>query len=184
MLIFGSGLLGLTAAAFAKAQSAEQVVVCDPNPQRLARAARFGADRLFEWHSGVDVLRTRLGQANAVNEFDRVFDFSGSPDAVAAAWQLADVGAVVVFAGSVLPTAPVSIDPETVVRRLLTIRGVHNYVPEDLRTAVQFLQMNQGRFPFAELVEQSFPLSRVNEAVEAALRDLPVRVAVSPGKEY
>ncbi len=183
VLIFGSGMLGLTAAAFAKSAHAQSVTICDPNPLRLARAKKFGADRLIEWQSDVDGLRQQLSQSTDSEWFDRILDFSGSPAAVEASWQLADVGASVIFAGSVLPTAPIRLDPETVVRRLLTIRGVHNYVPDDLQTAAEFLQANHNRFPFAELVEQTFPLSRIHDAIQAALRDRPVRVAVHPGKE-
>ena len=42
------------------------------------------------------------------------------------------IGGTLILAGTVLPTPSIALDPEAVVRRLLTIRGVHNYAPRDL----------------------------------------------------
>jgi hypothetical protein len=61
------------------------------------------------------------------------------------------------------------------------IRGVHNYAPQDLRDAVEFLIANHSRFPFGELVERTFALDELNSAVEFAVQHRPVRIAVVPG---
>ena len=171
VLIIGAGLLGLTAAAFARSRNAAKVAVCDIDPERLSRASHFGADTAIEWppHTGRESDR-----------FDVVFEMSGSADAVELTCEVADVGATVVLVGSVKPSRPVPIDPERIVRQWLTIRGVHNYGPQDLQTAVVFLQQHQTRFPFADLVESSYSLSDINEALEFAVRERPVRVAIRP----
>jgi hypothetical protein len=74
----------------------------------------------------------------------------------------------------------VSIDPEHVVRRWLSVHGVHNYSPQDLRAAVTFLERVGSEFPFAELVEFTYPLAEVNTAIETAVRCRPFRIAVRP----
>ena len=86
----------------------------------------------------------------------------------------------VVLVGSVKPSRPVSIDPEQVVRRLLTIRGVHNYNPRDLKAAVEFLRQFHDRFPLADLVPPAYSLQDVNRAIDYAVQQRPVRVAVRP----
>jgi len=178
VLIFGAGLLGLTAAAFAKTSRAASVTVCDQHAGRLERAARFGADGIAVWDADFSVLEQRLRAAAA--SFDALFELSGSPDAVEAACRLGDVGAKIVLVGSVMKSRPVPVDPEGVVRRWLSIFGVHNYVPDDLRRAVAFLHDVHSKYPFDEIVERSFPLAKVNEAFEYALEARPVRVAVRP----
>ena len=84
------------------------------------------------------------------------------------------------FVGAVFPTRPLKIDAEQIVRRLLTIRGLHNYMPEDLAAAIDFLSAAAPQYPFAELVSSPLPLSRVDEAFNEAIAGPSLRVAVSP----
>lgn len=166
VLISGAGMLGLTTSAFANAANASDVVVCDIDGQRLQRATAFGA--------------TRLVSAIDNDDFDAVFEMTGNAAVVTQCIEAATVGGTVALVGSVSPSDPVAIDPERVVRRLLTIRGVHNYVPDDLTTAVSFLAQNHERFPFADLVEATFPLSESEQALNYAESVRPVRVAINP----
>ncbi len=183
VLILGAGMLGLTGAAFARTLGASLVVLCDPSPSRLALASRFGADRGLEWLTEPEAFRQRLRDEVGTELFDLVLEVSGAAEAVEAACRLGDIGGRVMLVGSVSPSRSITIDPESIVRRLLTIRGVHNYAPEDLRAAVEFLRQTQTRFPFAQLVERTFPLSRINEAVENARQNRPVRLAIRPHLE-
>lgn len=170
VLVFGAGMLGLTTCAWAKHLGAQAVTICDPNSGRLERAARFGADTLLT--------------AAPDTSFDRVFEMSGHPSAVANGIAAGDIGARVVLVGSVSPSPTVPLDPEHVVRCLLSIHGVHNYHPMDLVAAVEFLSQTSDTFPFAELVEKTFPLSQVNEAFDFASTHRPVRVAVVPNAKH
>jgi threonine dehydrogenase-like Zn-dependent dehydrogenase len=174
-------MLGLTAAAYCRSQQAKSIAVCDQDRDRLSRAARFGADALIEWTPDIDGLRSRCIEQTGHSGFDLIFELSGSPDAVEAACELGDVGGTIVLVGSVMKSRNVQLDPEQIVRRWLTIHGVHNYAPQHLRDAVDFLIANHTRFPFGELVERTFPLDQVNSAVEFAVQHRPVRIAVIPG---
>jgi alcohol dehydrogenase len=180
VLILGAGLLGLTACAFAKSRGAAQVVACDLNPDRLKLAEQFGADTTVVWHADKAERQRLLSDAADGGLFDVVVELSGSPDAVEVACELGDIGARIILVGTVMGSRPVQIDPEAVVRRWLTIRGVHNYTPEDLRTAVRFLEQYHTQFPFAKLVEASFALADINQAIDFAIDKRPVRVAVRP----
>ncbi len=182
VLILGAGLLGLTAAAFAKSHGASHTVVCDSNADRLCLATEFGADCAVEWHADLAELRMRLTRACENAAFDLIVELSGSPDAVEAACELGDIGAQVILVGTVMKSRPVRLDPERIVRNWLCVRGVHNYAPEDLLTAVEFLARYHGRFPFAKVVEESYLLSDVNQAIESAVNNRPVRVAIRPLK--
>ncbi|MEZ6136388.1 MAG: zinc-binding dehydrogenase [Pirellulaceae bacterium] len=166
VLVLGAGMLGLTACAMADAAQAASVCLCDPDERRRQRAIAFGA--------------TETAGQVARDDFDCVFEMSGHPSAVEAAIRAATVGGKIALVGSVSPSPPVNVDPEQIVRRLLTIFGVHNYTPLDLVTAVNFLCEQHQRYPFADLVERSWSLSEVNAAFDYALQQRPIRVAVVP----
>lgn len=172
LLVLGAGMLGLTAAAFGIELGATEVTVADVDAQRLKLADRFGATRSLQAES--------LGDQDS--RFDVIIECSGSPGAVESAIQLADVGGRVVLVGSVMESRPVQLDPNVVVRKCLSIAGIHNYAPADLRSAIDFIGRFHARYPFAELVARTFALSDVNAAIKHANDHRPIRVAVCPGR--
>jgi len=180
VLIFGAGMLGLTAAAMVETSGASRVTVCDRDERRLRRSLQFGAHQAVAWTADADELQRRCGGAA---DFDVILELSGDPDAAEAAFRLAAIAARIVFVGSVMKSRRIQVDPENVVRRWISLHGVHNYAPQDLQAAVAFLLSSHRRFPFAELAERSFPLPAINEAVSVALRDRPVRIAIRPWEE-
>jgi threonine 3-dehydrogenase len=180
VLILGAGMLGLTAAAMASTSSAAAVIMVDPVVQRLDRASHFGASATVQWISDLEKLRGSLTDACGYETFDVILELSGSAASVRAAYELADIGANVVLVGTVMPSPTVSFDPERVVRRCISIHGVHNYSPTDLLVAIEFLTNFATDFPFAELIEREFSLSDVNEAIQYAVEHRPFRIAVCP----
>ena len=180
VLLFGAGMLGLTAAAMTRSMGAASVTMCDLSAERLARAARFGADHLVRWHADRGVIREALRRESGGDSFDRVIELSGAADAVEAACEFGGIGSRVVLVGTVMKSRPVAIDPEGVVRKCQSILGMHNYVPDDLRAAVRFLKRWHDRYPFGDLVERSFRLSDVNRAISFAMEARPVRVSIRP----
>lgn len=133
VLLCGAGMLGVTAAAMCTEAGAE-VLIQEPNPERLGTALRFGADR------------------DDLAPVDVAIDFSGASAAVRNCLDRLDTGGVGVLAGSVLPGPAVPLDPESVVRRRLTVVGVHNYEPHHLDGALDFLSRTVDRYPWTELV--------------------------------
>jgi threonine 3-dehydrogenase len=178
VLILGAGMLGLTAAAFASAQNASDIVVVDANPSRLARARLFGATATALWDDDSRLLKEQL--PNTCEQLDVVIELSGASEAVAFASEICGIGGKLILAGTVMPTQPVALHPETIVRRCLSIHGVHNYAPQDLRTAIEFLGRSRDRYPFDKLVEKSFRLSDINDAMQFAMQERPVRIAIFP----
>ncbi|MCA8999162.1 MAG: zinc-binding dehydrogenase [Planctomycetaceae bacterium] len=179
VLILGAGMLGLTAAAFARVSHAGRITVCDVSPKRCEQALQFGADEGILLSKEGD-LQSHLHSLSDVGPFDVNLELSGAPVAVETALQCGDIGAHLVLVGSVMPTRAVEITPEKIVRNWLSIHGVHNYAPGDLQTAVDFLVKHGDEFPFRGLVEQTFGLREIQQAVEMAVRQHPVRVAIVP----
>ena len=181
VLVLGSGLLGITAAVMANDRKAATVTVCDATDERLEIARTFRPNRIIHWQD----FRKRIADGSYENEaaFDVVLEMSGDPTAVEAGLAVAAIGGRVVCVGSVMPTRTIAIDPEQIVRRLLTLVGVHNYTPADLVAAVDFLERRGQQYPFADAISQTFRLDQVEAAFQFALSHRPLRVAVRPEAE-
>lgn len=178
LLVFGAGVLGLTACAMASAAGAKAVMVSDPMPECRERATRFGATHVFSVQP--EELAAGVAEATQGRGADVVFELAGAASTAEAALGLARIGGIVVFAGTVAPVGTIPLDPEKVVRRLLTIRGVHNYHPRDLAAALSFLAGPGRTFPWQSLVVGRYSLEKTAEAFAAAEAQAGVRVAVIP----
>jgi threonine dehydrogenase-like Zn-dependent dehydrogenase len=69
---------------------------------------------------------------------------------------------------------------EQIVRRNLTIHGIHNYAPHHLVQAVQFLEQSAKLFPFDTIVSKWFPLADVAMAFKEAQTPTNIRIGVLP----
>ena len=180
VLIQGAGMLGLTATALARCGGAQEVIVCDVKADRLERASKFGATRTLLVSENEQELIDRVRDLTAGHGVDLAVELSGAPSAVATGVKLPRIGGRYVLIGSTFPTPPIALDPESVVRRCLTIVGNHNSRPEDLGEAVAFLVEHGGQFPFADLVHDEYSLSDAEAAFDRAIEGQDLRVAVRP----
>jgi alcohol dehydrogenase len=177
VLVLGAGVLGVTACAMARACGASAVLAVDQAPACLRRATSFGATHVFPSDAA---LPEHVAGATGGRGADVVLELSGAVELVQASLALARTGGTVVLAGTVAPVGLVPLDPEKVVRRMLTIRGVHNYHPRDLGTALAFLAGPGRAFPFDALVSGAYPLQEAERAFAHAHAQPGTRVAVVP----
>ncbi len=168
--VFGCGMLGYYTMAISNVMGASTVLAVDANPDRLKNAKRFGAN--------MSVLFNDLKK----EAFDVVFEMSGAPEAMQKAAGMLGIGGIAVFAGASFPQKDFRLNGETIVRNLITIRGVHNYLPEDLDNSLKFMVNHNKRFPFSELIEVIFSLDQINEAFSYAISQKPVRIAINPNE--
>jgi alcohol dehydrogenase len=177
VLILGGGVLGVTAAAMARTAGAAAVLVGDPVAACRDRARQFGATHAFP---PGEALTAGTQELTAGRGADLVLELAGVPGTVEVGLALTRTGGTLILAGTVAPGGAVVLDPEQVVRRLLTIRGVHNYHPGDLAAALDFLAGPGQAYPWETLVAATYPLGRAEEAFAEAHRRPGVRVAVVP----
>ncbi|MGX5696987.1 zinc-binding dehydrogenase [Agromyces soli] len=176
VLVGGAGMIGLAVTALATEAGAD-VVVVDPDLARRATARRFGAEAALDPADGA--LAEQIGGHGLAAPTVAV-EASGAASSVRALLEACEVGGTVVLVGSVSPGPAVELDPEQVVRRLLTVTGVHNYAPRHLQRAIEFLSGDPGGFARDTLVGARLALDELDAALAAAASGAHVRVAVDP----
>ena len=179
VLITGMGHLGITCAAMCREAGAEWIGAADIVERRLSEALSFGAHAAFDMSGDLTGLQSEITKQVNGSGIDVVFDMSGSPEAMEFGVANLAVGGCSIWVGAVFNTRPLSIDPEQVIRRLITIKGLHNYNLEDFKNAYDFLKRNWEKYPFSSIVEKEFGLTEVNEAFEYAVSHKPLRVGIS-----
>ncbi len=178
VLVLGAGTLGLTACAMARTGGAAVVAVSDPDMVRRERAKAFGATHVFS--AEPRELAAGVAEATEGRGVDLALELAGVPQTVEAGLANVRIGGTLILAGTVLPTKSVPLDPERVVRRMITIRGVHNYAPVDLAAALDFLDGPGRAYPFGTLVGKVFRLDEVEPAFAYAHANAGIRAAVVP----
>jgi alcohol dehydrogenase len=172
--VLGAGLLGLTACAMSRSGGADAIVCVDRDASRRERALRFGANRVVAPEDTAAVLR-EVSDGHGV---DLLLELTGARTAFLNAWESVRLGGSIVLVGSVFPDEPIPMRLEQIVRRNLSIHGVHNYAPADLATALEFLGRHHADFPFQQLVAAWYPLSDCAAAFAAAHDPLAIRIGV------
>jgi len=177
----GLGLLGLYGAAIAKARGARAVIGLDTVAGRRERSRRFGVDLALDpaTTDQADLLR-QVREICRPEGADAVLEVCGVPDVIPLGIEMLRVGGTYVLGGVVNPNARVTLDASLVLRKLLTLRGVHNYHPRNLVEALDFVVANRWRFPFHDLVDGRYPLDRIDEAMTDAAARRVLRAAVIP----
>lgn len=176
VLISGAGMLGIVACAMCKAAGAERVVALDIKEERLQQAKSFGADITIAVQEGWEkALSDQLGVSQAIH---LVLEFSGVKRAMESTLKELAVGGTAVWVGATHPHSQVNVDAEQIIRKLWTIKGLHNYNQDDFVAAVNFIEKNYASFPFADLIHDCFSLDQVNEAFQYALSKNPFRVGL------
>jgi alcohol dehydrogenase len=175
VLVTGSGMLGVTAMAWARTLGAEAVIACDVAPDRLALARRFGVTDV----ASPDDLAAVVLESTGGYGVDVALELTGAAESIETVLPLVRLGGVVVLVGSVFPTRPVPIAPEQIVRRCLTVRGVHNYAPNHLRAALDFLAAHTP-FPFEALVANWRPLGAIEEVLASPASPARLRLGIRP----
>jgi len=178
VLIQGAGLLGLNLIALAREAGANMIIVTDVNAQRLDLATRFGADLCLNLSElDEDQASGQIIEAAGGHGVDVAFEVCGVKEVVSQAIDVLRVGGRYLLT-MVTPTT-LEMDINRITRNYLTIKGIHNYNPRHLGEALSFLKDNVHKYPYAEIVGQSFPLSEIEQAIKLAMSGKYIRVGIT-----
>ena len=173
-LVQGAGMLGIYACAVLSKAGCSDIIVTDFNTKRLAMAEKFGATRTIALQEAdLVALADEL-------KVDIVIEVCGVPSCVAFGIDALQIGGRYILAGLVYPDANFTVDGAKIVRKMLTLHGIHNYQPKHLLQAVDFVSRYRLEFPFEELVSEYFSLDEINTAFAVAQSGQVIRVAIKP----
>ena len=178
VVIQGLGLLGLYGAALAKGRGARLVIGLDGVPARRDLAARFGVDHAFDPDQPelVAAIRALCRPDGA----DVVLEVCGSAEAIPTGLACLRTGGRYVLGGVVNPGSYVRLDANLLLRKMITLSGIHNYHPRHLMQALDFVVAHRRRFPFHDLVDGKYGLHQVGQAMADAAERKVLRAAIIP----
>ncbi len=171
--IIGAGPIGLLILAVARAAGARDIVVSEPSSYRRELAARLGADLVLDPRE-TDVLAAVRERTDGLGA-EVVFEAVGLPATMEQAIAIAAPGGMVLIAGVANRDAQASFRPQELFFKELTIRGTKG-VTNGIDRALRWL----GHLNLAPLVTHTFPLTRVQEAVDLALAGQAGKVLLQP----
>ena len=180
VVIQGLGLLGLYGAALSKARGARYVIGLDVHGARREQSSRFGVDLALDASMNQTELLQAIRSRCLPDGPDAVIEVCGVADVIPLGLEMVRTGGSYVLAGLVSPGAHVTVDANRIVRKMVNLRGVHNYHPRHLIEALEFVLTNKARFPFAELVDGIYSLDQVTQAMSDASAQRVLRAAIVP----
>jgi threonine dehydrogenase-like Zn-dependent dehydrogenase len=169
VVIQGAGPVGLAALAVASDSGARQTILIGAPAFRLDLARRFGADHVIDIDEirEPDARRRRVLELTGGEGADVVVECVGYPQAVAEGWDLCRDGGRYMVLGHYGDAGAIGLNPHTVTRKMLTVKGAWSSEPRHLDAALNLYRKKLDRFPFHELVSHKFPLEQANEALAA-----------------
>lgn len=172
VLITGAGPIGIMAAAVVRHAGARYVVITDVNPYRLELAQRVGVTR------AVDVRTTQLADVQRdlgmTEGFDVGLEMSGNARAFRDMLANMCHGGKIAMLG--IPESEMSIDWNTVVFNMITIKGIYGREMYDtwykmtvmLQSGLDISPVITHRLPFTEY-EQGFAAMRSGQSGKVVL---------------
>jgi threonine dehydrogenase-like Zn-dependent dehydrogenase len=170
VVVQGAGALGIYACAVARDMGAGRVIAIDAIPQRLELARDFGADEVVD----LAELTTKEARVERVKELthgvgaDVCVEVVGIAGVVQEGLEMTRVGGRYLWVGNIVPGKTAEIVPHDAVRLPKSILGVLAYDRWVIPRALDWMARRQDTYPFDKLVGASFPLERINEALEQA----------------
>lgn len=176
VLVIGAGGVGQFVVQGARIAGAAQIVCVDPLEARREQVQRLGATRVVEPERLKELMK-----ADFADGVDFALDAVGDPSTTEVAFRWTRNGGTCVIVGLPAAGKRLDLDPVDFVRRERVLTGTI-YGSEDPAVALPILldHVRAGRLDLASQLGPSFPLDRINEAVDAALSGVPGRVLVTP----
>lgn len=168
-MVFGGGIIGMSAAITLKYMGCEKVMVVNRSTYRLDKAAALGFATCSPVQENLpekakEYFGISRGFAGEVPDIDIFIDATGAADSLNNFFALAKRGAILSIVG--VHHAPRTINLIPLTYGDLTIKGSPGYDFEDVARAMEI--MKSGKFDLESLVSHTFPLEKLEEAIQTA----------------
>lgn len=178
VVVQGAGLLGVYACALLREAGVETIFCVDVQDERLNNIARFGGIPIDGRGAAYSTERKKI-VASTRHGVDAVLEVAGVSALVPEGVRLLRPGGSYGFVGMVHPNTALDLTGEQLIRKQLTLFGIHNYAAQHLDEAIAFLSRTHERYPYGDLVSPAYKLHDLNKALDVAKKGNWHRVAVA-----
>jgi L-iditol 2-dehydrogenase len=180
VVIAGAGIMGLLHLVMAR-KTPSFVIVSEPERVRREKALELGAHAVID--PSTEDYVTRVSELSNGRGANVTYVAIGSPKAIEAAVAAAAKRGVVSCYASVHPRdTMISVSPNTFHHREVTLSGSYSQERDDFMASAELI--GRREVDLRPLISKTFPLSRLSDAFEEALRRDAYRVLVLPDGEY
>ena len=175
VVVLGAGVMGLMNVVALKNRGA-RVIVSELDAGRLAKAREMGADELIDASKEDPVARVKeLTEGRGTEAV--ICAFGGEKANEQALAMLSEKGRMVLFAGA-YPEAPLTLAPNNMHDHERQVIGVVSGDKQDFYVASRLVRYQQ--VDLSPLIQATYPLDQLAEALEASLKPGSYRIVVEP----
>ena len=170
VLVLGCGPIGLLMCSVLRAAGVNHIIAIDGSEKRLDMAKRMGVKTTINFKEVPDAA-ARVAIVKELSDgqgADFAFQCTGAPAAAASIYDYIRRGGGLCEVGFFVNNGEYSINPHfAMCNKEITIVGSWDYTAEDYPTTMAFLrQAKEMNIPIEELITHSFPLEKLNEAMD------------------
>jgi len=180
VLVQGLGPVGLVMISVLRAAGVNHIVAIDGTPKRLEMAKKLGAKTVISFKE-ITSLEERVaivkGVANGVG-VDFAFQCTGAPMAAKDIYEYIRRGGGMCEMGFFVNNGEYTVNPHfAMCNKEITIVGSWDYSADDYPTTMAFLrQAREMKIPIKELITHSYPLDKLNEAMEMNVSQQGIKI--------
>ena len=180
VLVQGLGPVGLVMISVLRAAGVNHIFAIDGTPKRLEMAKKLGAKTVISFKE-VTSLDERVAMvkkaANGVG-VDFAFQCTGAPMAAKDIYEYIRRGGGMCEMGFFVNNGEYTVNPHfAMCNKEITIVGSWDYSADDYPTTMAFLrQAREMKIPIKELITHSYPLDKLNEAMEMNVSQQGIKI--------
>ncbi len=181
VLIQGCGPVGLMMIAVLRAAGINHLIAVDGSASRLEMAKKLGVKTVINFREA-DTLEKRVAAVKAVTNgmgADFAYQCTGAPPAAADIYSYIRRGGGLCEMGFFVNNGECTINPHVALCNTeINLVGSWDYSASDYPTTIAFLkQAREMKIPIEDLITHSFPLDKLNEAMEVNVSQKGIKIA-------
>ena len=181
VLIQGCGPVGLMMLAVLRAAGIKHLIAVDGSASRLEMAKKLGVKTVINFREA-DTLEKRVAAVKAVTNgmgADFAYQCTGAPPAAADIYSYIRRGGGLCEMGFFVNNGECTINPHfALCNKEINLVGSWDYSASDYPTTIAFLkQAREMKIPIEDLITHSFPLDKLNEAMEVNVSQKGIKIA-------
>ena len=180
VLVQGLGPVGLVMISVLRAAGVNHIIAIDGTPKRLEMAKKLGAKTVISFKE-ITSLEDRVNLVKSVANgvgVDFAFQCTGAPMAAKDIYEYIRRGGGMCEMGFFVNNGEYTVNPHfAMCNKEINIVGSWDYSADDYPTTMAFLrQAREMNIPIKELITHTFPLDKLNEAMEVNVSQQGIKI--------